>query len=262
MPELIEVEQDEGLAIVRLNRPDKLNSLNMPMREQLVAAMLSACSDPDVRAILLTATGRGFCTGQDLAERDPAKLSGPPDLQQSLEQGLNPLVTAMRAAAKPIVGAVNGVAAGAGANLALACDIVIAANSARFIQSFTHVGLIPDAGGSWMLPHLIGEARAKAIALTGIPVTATDAVAMGMIWQAVADEELQSSARDLALALARGPTRGHAETKRVIQAAANNSLSTHLELEAQIQGHCGRSADYAEGVSAFLAKRKPNYSGQ
>jgi len=248
-----------GVLEITLNRPDRLNAFNEEMHLALAASLDLAREDGRCRAVLLTGSGRGFCAGQDLSARDPDKMSGPPDLGDTLIRFYNPLIRRIRSLEKPIVCAVNGVAAGAGANLALACDIVLAARGAKFIQSFARVGLIPDAGGSWMLPRLIGEARAKAIAMTAEPVSAEKAAAWGMIWQAVEDAELMSEARALATRLAAGPTAGLGRMKGLIQAAAGQELDAQLDLEAEVQRASGFSEDYAEGVRAFLEKREPKF---
>ncbi len=247
---------------ITLNRPDRLNSFNDEMHGAMAAALDLAHADPRCRAVLITGAGRGFCAGQDLDARNPDKMDGPPDLGATLNTFYNPMIRKIRRLKKPVVCAVNGVAAGAGANLALACDIVLAARSAKFIQSFARVGLIPDAGGSWMLPRLIGEARAKAIAMTAEPVPAEKAEAWGMIWRAVEDAELLSEARALAERLAAGPTEGLGRMKDLIQAASGHTLDAHLDLEAEKQREAGHSADYAEGVRAFLEKREPNFGGE
>ncbi len=214
-----------------------------------------------MRAVLLTGAGRGFCAGQDLGARDPAKLGGPPDLEHTLRTFYNPLVRLLRALELPVVCAVNGVAAGAGANVALACDIVLAADTASFLQPFARIGLLPDAGGSWTLTALIGEARAKALAMTAEPLDARTAADWGLIWKCVPADALLAEARALTDSLAEGPTFGLALTKRAIQAAATRSLDEQLELEAELQGRAGRSADYAEGVAAFLGKRPARFTG-
>lgn len=256
------VAQSGGVCTLTLNRPDKLNSFNDEMHLTLRAALEKARDDESVRAILLTGAGRGFCAGQDLGDRDPRNWSEPPDLGQTLESFYNPLVRLIRAIPKPVICAVNGVAAGAGANVALACDIVLAAQSARFIQSFAKVGLVPDGGGSWSLPRLIGEARAKALAFTAAPLSAEQAADWGLIWLAVDDESLMSDAQTLAGQLAEAATFGLGLTKQAIQAATTQSLDEQLDLERDLQRQAGRSHDYAEGVAAFLDKRKPEFKGK
>ncbi len=250
-----------GVLEITLNRPDRLNSFNDEMHAVMAECMATARDDARCRAVLLTGAGRGFCAGQDLSARNPDAMDGPPDLGDTISRFYNPLIRSIRNLEKPIVCAVNGVAAGAGANLALACDIVLAARSAKFIQSFARVGLIPDAGGSWMLPRLIGEARAKAIAMTAEPVSAERAEHWGMIWKSYDDAELMNEARALASRLALGPTFGLGKMKSLIQAAAGHELDVHLDLEAKTQREAGFSTDYAEGVRAFLEKREPKFGG-
>ncbi len=260
--ESIKIEREAGFQVFILNRPDKLNAFNADMNRALKSAFEAAAVDEECRAVLLTGAGRAFCAGQDLGDRDVSKMDGPPDLGETIETLYNPLIRTIRAMEKPVVCAVNGVAAGAGANIALACDIVLAAQSAKFIQAFCKLGLVPDSGGTWSLPRLIGEARAKALALTGIPVTAAQAADWGLIWQTVADDALMSEARTLVEGFAQAPTIGLGLTKRAIQAAATNSLDQQLDLERDLQREAGQTPDYAEGVSAFLNKRAPNFSGR
>ena len=247
---------------ITLNRPDRLNSFTDEMHAALHATLTDAANNSDIRAVLLTGSGRGFCAGQDLEGRDPRKMKRPPDLAHTLETLYNPLVRLIREMEKPIICAVNGVAAGAGANIALACDIVLASDTAKFIQSFANVGLVPDAGGSWSLTHLVGPARAKGLALTGQPITATTAQDWGLIWQVIAGAELMDEARALAAKMADGPTVGYALTKQAIHAAGGNSFDEQLDLEAKLQQVCGYSPDYKEGVSAFLEKRAPKFTGR
>lgn len=250
----------DGVLTLTLNRPDKLNAFNEEMHLALRAGFERAHTDEKVRAVLLTGAGRGFCAGQDLGDRDPKK--GVPDLGQTIETFYNPLLRLIRSLEKPVICAVNGVAAGAGANIAFACDITLAARSSRFIQAFAKIGLVPDSGGTWSLPRLIGEARAKALALTAEPLGAETAADWGLIWRAVDDDKLVEEATALAARLAAGPTMGLGMTKRAIQAAATNSLDEQLDLECDLQREAGRSADYAEGVAAFLEKRKPEFKGK
>lgn len=246
---------------ITLNRPDRLNSFTDEMHYAL-RATLEEARDNGARAILLTGAGRGFCAGQDLGDRDPSKMDGPPDLGYTVRTFYAPLVLLIRSLDLPVVCSVNGVAAGAGANVALACDIVLAAESAKFIQSFAKVGLIPDTGGSWHLPRLLGEARAKGLALTAQPLPAKQAEEWGLIWKAIPDDQLMEEARALTEQFANGPTLGLGMTKQSIQAAAVNTLSDQLEVEADAMKTCGESADYAEGVSAFLEKRAPQFQGK
>lgn len=261
MSETVLVVKHELWHEIVLNRPDKLNAFTEEMHYALRAA-LQASREEGARAVLLTGAGRGFCAGQDLGDRDPGKMDGPPDLGATVRNFYAPLVTLIRSLPFPVVCAVNGVAAGAGANLALACDMVLASDKARFIQSFSKVGLIPDTGGSYHLPRLLGEARAKGLAFTAQPMTAQQAEDWGLIWRCVEDGQLMFEARGLTEQLANGPTLGLSLTKAAIQAAGVNTLQEQLDLEAGFMKTCGESADYAEGVSAFLNKRAPVFKGE
>src|SRR3954466_7096452 len=225
---------EAGVATITLNRPEKLNALNPEMHEHLRSALERAAGDEAIRALLLTANGRGFCTGQDLSERDVRPGAPPIDLSVSLGNHYNPLVRRMRALPKPIVCAVNGVAAGAGANLALACDIVVAARSASFVQAFSKLGLVPDAGGTYFLPRLAGMARAMGLALLAETLSAEQAAHWGLIWKVVDDAQLAGEARALAETLAAGPTKGYGLTKRALLASATNTLDAQLDLERHL----------------------------
>ena len=251
MSETVLINQHEGWVELTLNRPEKLNSFNEEMHIALRSGLKAAMAD-GARAILLTGAGRGFCAGQDLADRNPAKMDKAPDLSQTLSQFYNPLIKLIHNASIPIVCAVNGVAAGAGANIALACDLVLASDKARFIQSFAKVGLIPDSGGTWNLTRKLGVARSKALALTAEPIDASTAEQWGLIYKCVPSEQLHEEACQLTGQLATGPTQGYNYIKKAIHAATENTLEEQLLLEAKYQKICGESPDYAEGVSAFL----------
>jgi 2-(1,2-epoxy-1,2-dihydrophenyl)acetyl-CoA isomerase len=253
-------EIDQGVARVTFNRPDVLNSIHTAMSGEIRDALARAAREREIRAVLLTGTGRGFCAGQDLDEVRPGASTG--DFAAHVRTVYNPLVRALRALEKPVVCAVNGVAAGAGANLALACDLVLAAEDASFVEVFAKIGLVPDTGGSFFLPRLVGMARATALTMLAEKVTAQRAVEIGLIYRVCPTASLQEEASTLAAHLAAQPTFGLGLTKRLLNAAGSNDLDAQLELEAELQGAAGRSADYAEGVTAFLAKRKPVFTGQ
>jgi 2-(1,2-epoxy-1,2-dihydrophenyl)acetyl-CoA isomerase len=255
------VDRRDGYRVVTLNRPQRLNAFTEAMHVALRAALEEAQADPGCGALLLTGAGRAFCAGQDLSDRLPG--SGPPrDLGASLDTFYNPLVRQLRALPFPVVAAVNGTAAGAGASIALHCDIVLAARSAKFVQAFAKLGVVPDAGGSWLLPRLVGAARARGLALLAEPLSAETAVDWGMIWKAIDDDRLMADAEALCAQLAKGPTVGLGLIKRALDAAEHNDLDRQLDLERDLQREAGFHPDYAEGVRAFLEKRAPNFSGR
>jgi len=259
--EPIRVEWHEGWRKLVLNRPNRLNAANPPMLTALLAALDAAEADRSCRALMLTGDGRGFCAGQELGPAVLPGPDGPPDLGEVVELH-NRLVRKLCAVPLPVVCAVNGVAAGAGASYALACDIVLAARGATFIQAFVKIGLVPDSGASFFLPRLVGEARARALAMLGEPVDAATAEAWGMIWKAVDDTALQQEAEGLTAHLARQPTEALAAMKRMFAASATNTLDAQLDLERDCQLAAGQSANYAEGVRAFLEKRAPVFGGR
>jgi 2-(1,2-epoxy-1,2-dihydrophenyl)acetyl-CoA isomerase len=250
------------VARLTLDRPDRLNSFNDAMHADVRDALARVKAEPSIRALLLTGAGRGFCAGQDLSDRAVAPGGAAVDLGASIERNYKPLVLALRSLPVPTVCAVNGVAAGAGANLALACDIVLAAKSASFVQAFSRIGLIPDSGGTYVLPQLVGTARALGLAYTGDKLSAEQAAAWGLIWQCVDDAELMPAAERLAAGLAAAPTLGLVATRRAMHAAAGHTLEQQLDLERDLQRELGYSADYREGVAAFMAKRPPKFTGR
>jgi 2-(1,2-epoxy-1,2-dihydrophenyl)acetyl-CoA isomerase len=258
---LVTTDIRDGYRVVTLNRPDRLNSFTAAMHRALMDALNAAEADKACRALILTGAGRGFCAGQDLSDGvfTPGET---PDLSVTIETCYNPLVRKLRSLPMPVICAVNGVAAGAGANIALACDIVIAARSAKFIQAFAKLGLVPDAGGTWILPRLVGTARARALALLAEPVPAEQAEAWGMIWKAVDDAGLMAEAHRLAAHFATQPTAGLALIKQALDASEANSLDRQLDLERDLQGQAGRTPDYTEGVTAFFEKRPPRFVGR
>src|SRR5216684_2179928 len=256
-------ERADGVATITLNRPDKLNAFTTELHRELAAALDAIEGDGSIRAVLLTGAGRGFCAGQDLGERAAVMAAGGKiEGGKALETWYNPLVRRLRRLEKPVVCAVNGVAAGAGANIALACDIVLAARSASFVQAFAKIGLVPDCGGTWILPRLLGPARARALALTGEPLPAEKAEAWGLIWRAVDDAALMSEAHGLCAAFAAAPTVALALTKRLIDESWGNDLDTQLDLERESQREASLTPDCAEGVRAFLGKRPPVFTGR
>jgi len=251
-----------GIARLTLNRPERLNSFNDAMHAELRDALGRVAADANVRVLLLTGAGRGFCAGQDLGDRAVAPGAAPVDLGDSVERNYKPLVLALRTLPLPVVCAVNGVAAGAGANLALACDLVLAAKSASFIQPFCKLGLIPDTGGTYFLPRLVGTARAMGLALLGDKLSAEQAAAWGLIWQCVDDAELPAAVDRLLTHLAAAPTRGLARTKQALYASPAKSLEAQLDLERDFMRELGGSDDYREGVAAFVGKRPAQFRGR
>ena len=256
--ETIDFKVEAGVARLTLNRPDRLNSFTVRMHEEVGAALASL---DEARCLILTGAGRGFCAGQDLGDRAVAPGEAV-DLGHSVETYYNPLIRRLVSLPMPVIARVNGVAAGAGANIALACDIVIAAKSASFIQAFARIGLIPDSGGTYFLPRLVGEARAMGLAMLGDKLAAEDAAAWGLIWRAVDDAAFAAEVDALAQKLAAAPTRALAAIKDTLRASARNTLEAQLDVERDVQRELGTSADYREGVAAFLAKRAPQFRGR
>ena len=259
--EPLAVSVKNQVATLTLSRPSVYNSFNRDMALALQNALDQCKDDPEVRAIYLTGAGKAFCAGQDLGDRSVSADGQMPDLGDSVEKNYNPLIRSIHNLEMPVVCAVNGVAAGAGASIALACDIVLAAKSASFIQAFCKIGLIPDSGGTWALPRLVGLARAKGLALLGDKLSAEQAEKWGLIWECVEDEELMEKATALATHFASQPTKGLAMTKRALRESTSNSLHEQLELEKEYMRIGGRTEDYKEGVAAFKEKRKPEFKG-
>jgi 2-(1,2-epoxy-1,2-dihydrophenyl)acetyl-CoA isomerase len=260
--EQIRYESADGIARITLNRPDRLNSFTTRMHGELRDALARVADDALARVLLLTGEGRGFCAGQDLADRAVAPGDAPVDLGASIESHYRPLVLALRSLPLPVVCAVNGVAAGAGANVALACDLVVACRSASFIQAFCKIGLVPDSGGTYFLPRAVGAARAMGLAMLGERLPAEQAAAWGLIWKCVDDAEFAATIDALLAELAQAPTAGLAATKRAMHASANATLEEQLDRERDLQRMRGQSDDYREGVAAFLGKRAPRFSGR
>ncbi len=255
-------EVNDGVAVLTLSRPASLNSFTAAMHVEVRDTLQRVKGDRTLRCLVLTGSGRGFCAGQDLSDRAVAPGEQPPDLGESLGKYYNPLVRTLATLEKPVICAVNGVAAGAGVNIALACDIVIAARSAQFIQGFSKIGLVPDCGGTWMLPRLVGRARANGLAMLNPTLSAEQAQRWGMIWQVVDDDRLMEEVMEMARHLAAQPTKGLGLTKRAFNASGGNSFEEQLALEREVQTIAGNSRDYREGVAAFLEKRTPRYMGE
>jgi 2-(1,2-epoxy-1,2-dihydrophenyl)acetyl-CoA isomerase len=256
---LVEIEPEAGIATITLNRPDALNALTVPMKQELATAFRRVDRERAVRAVILTGAGRAFCAGQDLRERlqpDAAPLG------VEVRERYNPIIRAMRGSPKPIVGAINGVAAGAGASLALACDLRVASETASFALAFGRVGLVPDSGATWFLPRLVGSGHAAEIALLGESVTASNALRLGLVAKVVPSADLAAEARSIAVRLAAGAPKALALTKRALNAAWDHGLDAALEYEAHLQDTAGRTRDHAEGLAAFMDKRPPRFTGE
>lgn len=261
MSALVLFQKIESVGFIKLNRPQQLNSFIPSMHQALIEALNQAEQDPMIRAVVLTGAGKSFCAGQDLNDRNVSIDDEMPNLGQSIENYYNPLILKITQFPKPVIAAVNGVAAGAGANIALACDLVIAAQSASFIQAFCKIGLIPDSGGTWHLPRLIGMARAKGLMLLGEKCSAQQAKEWGMIWDCVPDDDLEQHCLTLAQHLATQPTTGLSLIKAALHLSTSHDLKQQLEVEKSLQTKAGQTQDYREGVQAFFAKRRPNFKG-
>ena len=259
--EKILLARDNGLATITLNAPDRLNAVSRKMIAEIKLCWEELAADTSVRAVLLTGAGRGFCAGADLADPD-REASATADSGAALDKFFNPVIRAMRSIPKPVVSAVNGVAAGVGMSFALASDIAIAGKSASFLQAFARIGLLPDGGSTWFLPRLVGDARARALTMLAPQIKAEQAKEWGLIWDVVEDAELMKTATDLARRLADGPTLSLARIKEALNRASGNDLGAQLDLERDFQRELGKSEDFKEGVQAFLAKRKANFKGK
>ncbi|HEI8441703.1 TPA: 2-(1,2-epoxy-1,2-dihydrophenyl)acetyl-CoA isomerase [Acinetobacter baumannii] len=255
-------EEKNGVGYLTFNRPKALNSFNVDMHREVAEVLSQWTKNPDVRCVVISGEGRGFCAGQDLGDRVVDPNAEAPDLGYSIETYYNPLIKTIVNMPKPVICAVNGVAAGAGANIALACDLVIAAKSANFVQAFCRLGLVPDSAGTWFLPRAVGHARAMGLALLGDKLPAETAKEWGMIWDVVEDAELKAKVTELAERLAKQPTFGLSLIKKAIHQSSNNTFDEQVLLERDLQRIAGRSEDYREGVQAFMNKREPNFKGR
>ncbi|EHU1704493.1 2-(1,2-epoxy-1,2-dihydrophenyl)acetyl-CoA isomerase PaaG [Acinetobacter baumannii] len=255
-------EEKNGVGYLTFNRPKALNSFNVDMHREVAEVLNQWTKNPDVRCVVISGEGRGFCAGQDLGDRVVDPNAEAPDLGYSIETYYNPLIKTIVNMPKPVICAVNGVAAGAGANIALACDLVIAAKSANFVQAFCRLGLVPDSAGTWFLPRAVGHARAMGLALLGDKLPAETAKEWGMIWDVVEDAELKAKVTELAERLAKQPTFGLSLIKKAIHQSSNNTFDEQVLLERDLQRIAGRSEDYREGVQAFMNKREPNFKGR
>ena len=259
--ETILYETQDGVARITLNDPDRLNPITRPMLREIRVALGRIEEDETVRVLVLTGAGRGFCSGQDLTEAVVQTASPAETVAESLDEFYHPMIDALRALRVPTIAAINGIAAGAGANIALHCDLVVAAQSASFVEAFTRIGLVPDCGGTWLLPRLIGEARSRALMLLAEPLSAEEAVAWGLIYRAVPDDSFAAEVQALAARLAKGPTRAYTMIREALDSGASHGLSAQLDVERALQAQAAGSADFREGVTAFSEKRAPRFIG-